>query len=62
MNLTKYELIRLPEDNQAKRKIILDEIDEDTELEIVNPFKNKNEDSGIFKVGLKCVDIKPNQS
>ncbi len=62
MNLTKFELIRLPEDNQAKRKIILDEIDEDTELEIANPFKNQNEDSGIFKISLKCVDIKPNQS
>ncbi len=62
MNLTKFELIRLPEDNQAKRKIILDEIDKDTELEIANPFKNQNEYSGIFKISLKCVDIKPNQS
>ena len=60
--MANFELIKLPEDNQAKRKVIIDEINDDTELDIVNPFRNKLEDSRIFKVGLKCVDIKSNQS
>lgn len=60
--MANFELVKLPEENQAWRKIVLDEINDDTELDIVNPFRNKLEDSRILKVGLKCVDIKPNQS
>lgn len=57
-----FQLVKLPDDDQGKSKIILDEIYDDIEIDIINPFTSKTVDMRVYKIGLKSIDIIPNQS
>jgi|APCry1669190327_1035288.scaffolds.fasta_scaffold314121_1 hypothetical protein len=55
-----FKLVKLPAEDQGKGKIILDEIYDDIEIDIINPFTSKTTDMRVYKIGLKSIDIIPN--